>query len=376
MDPEYIPNPDDGLDFLHRHHEHSVLHSKKSLPPRDNIISFDPESHQEQFDAIDLFNCPADHRPELTRILKANWDVFATEGLRNPILGYEATIDTGTVQPLACKVPTYGPYESQVILDIVKGLEENGVIEDDDGPWGSSIVLAPKANQEHKHWSEYVWRLCVNYRQLNTITRPFLYPSLRCDDAVANIGESKHFIIMDLYWGYWQVKLNEASKPKTAFFVPNGKKRWKRMPMGALCSHAIFCSIIDSVKKEWNALFQQRLKEKPYNGAAAAENIVDDLILHAESIDVLLLYFDCVLITLKRYSITVNLKKCNFLPAIAQFVGLDIAPDGNQPASAKFKDLDALGENPPATSKDLRAIIGFFGFYQDWIPYYEHRINP
>ena len=88
------------------------------------------------------------------------------------------------------------------------------------------------------------------------------------------------------------------------------------------------------------------------------------------------MYFDCVLITLKRYSITVNLKKCNFLPAIAQFVGLDIAPDGNQPASAKFKDLDALGENPPATSKDLRAIIGFFGFYQDWIPYYEHRINP
>ena len=35
-------------------------------------------------------------------------------------------------------------------------LQDNGLIEDDDGPWGALIVLAAKANQEDIQWSDYV----------------------------------------------------------------------------------------------------------------------------------------------------------------------------------------------------------------------------
>ena len=74
---------------------------------------------------------------------------------------------------------------------------------DDDGPWGSPIVLASKPNQEHKHWSEYVFRLCVSYRALNAITRPFLFPVRRCDDAIEMVGAALYIITMDLDAGYW-----------------------------------------------------------------------------------------------------------------------------------------------------------------------------
>jgi hypothetical protein len=55
---------------------------------------------------------------------------------------------------------------------LLSELETKKIIEDDDGPYGAMIVLAAKPNQEHVHWSEYVFRLCVSYRLLNAITRP------------------------------------------------------------------------------------------------------------------------------------------------------------------------------------------------------------
>ncbi len=140
-------------------------------------------------------------------------------------------------------------------------LEANGVIEDDDGPWGSLVVLAGKPHQEHKHWSEYVWRLCVSYRPLNAITRPFIFPSRRCDDAARDIGSSRFYIVMDLLWGYWQVGLTEQSKGKTAFFVPHGKKHWCRMPMGALNSHPAYNCIIETLKREWDARIRELLSD-------------------------------------------------------------------------------------------------------------------
>ena len=50
---------------------------------------------------------------------------------------------------MCCKVPRYGPHEARIINNLIKQLEDNGLIEDDDGPWGALVVLAAKANQEN-----------------------------------------------------------------------------------------------------------------------------------------------------------------------------------------------------------------------------------
>jgi hypothetical protein len=31
------------------------------------------------------------------------------------------------------------------------------MIEDDDGPWGSTVVLAQKAKQENTPWTNFIW---------------------------------------------------------------------------------------------------------------------------------------------------------------------------------------------------------------------------
>jgi hypothetical protein len=78
--------------------------------------------------------------------------VFAEDGMQRPIRGFKFHIDTGEVKPITCRIPVYRDHEERVIQELVKTLQSKGLIEDDDGPWGSPIVLASKPNQGHVHW--------------------------------------------------------------------------------------------------------------------------------------------------------------------------------------------------------------------------------
>jgi hypothetical protein len=156
--------------------------------------------------------------------MKHFWDCFHGKGMQRPILGYEFSIDTGTATPVCCKQPRYGPHEAIVLRKLVREPEDKGIIDDDDdGPWAAQVVLAAKPNQGHVHYSQYRWRLCVSYRALNAITRPFKAFVTRCVYAVSSIGKSTCFITLDLDAGYWQVILHPASSSKTAFYVPDEK---------------------------------------------------------------------------------------------------------------------------------------------------------
>ena len=138
--------------------------------------------------------------------------------MQNHIRGFEFNIDTGKVKSICCKQPQYGPHESRVIITLMKKLERKGIIEDDDGPWGSPVVLASKPDQAHVHWSEFVFHLCISYRMLNMVTQPFTFPITRCDKAVERVDEAQYYITADfLDTGYWQVKMKESSKDRTRF---------------------------------------------------------------------------------------------------------------------------------------------------------------
>lgn len=136
--------------------------------------------------------------------------------------------------------------------------------------------------------------------------------------------------------------------------------------MGATNSHAVFCAMMDLLKKEWNNEFRKECKRRgvpvPH---VSAKVIVDDVLLSAANEQDLLLYFETVLKVLTKYRVTVNLKKCWFFTPTTEFVGVDVGPEGNSPAESKFPALTKLMAKPPCTATDLLLLIGFFGFYQE-----------
>ena len=309
--------------------------------------------------------------------------------------------------PSTCaKTPRYGPHESSVMNKLLTALDEKGVIEPDYGPYGAIIVLAAKPNQGHVHWSEYVFRLCVSYRALNAITRPFNFPIPRCDDAAQAMGPCEYSITSDLDSGYWQVKVHEGSKDKTGFFTPDGKRHWKNMPMGIKNAAAFFVCMMLDMKREWDARFSDdtkamafiqhilrmyerlspeafedifkdivesasKLREEDQPGSAI---IIDDLMLYAKHVVVLLAYFVNILETLQHYRVSIRLRKTRFLARYAEFVGIDTMAEGNSPARSKYDSIRNLTR--PMLFGDLRMLIGLFGFYSKWITWFEATIIP
>ena len=123
------------------------MKDKKELPPRNDIIIYDKDKHEDELKKnLQWRDCPKRLRPILQKLLVEMWDVLAKEGMRKSIRGYEFQIDTGDAKPVNCKTPVFGPHEERVISNLVQQLESKGLIEDDEGPWGSPIVLASKPN--------------------------------------------------------------------------------------------------------------------------------------------------------------------------------------------------------------------------------------
>ena len=280
-DDKLIPDSAEGLDALFSEHGHTMWKTKEDTPERQDTIKYDPATDKAELEGDAQWrDCPEEHRPKVLQAIVDCWDVFAKRGMKRPIIGCKFHVDAGNISPISCSTPRHGPHESRAIDILVKRLEDRGIIEDDDGPWGAVAVLATKPNQEHVHWSEHVFRFCVSCRNLNSKTRPFTFPAPRCDDAILEIGDANFFITMDLDCGCWQAELTDASKGKTAFFVPAGKKRWTRMPMGTSDAHPFFVAMMQKFKTKWEAL----AKERKVKGCGS-KITVDDVLTHGLEVD-------------------------------------------------------------------------------------------
>ena len=125
---EYIetdPAPDilDGMETIFKDYGKSLRKHPDLPPPRDDIIHFDEGKHTEELLAnIRWRDCPEEHKPAFLNLIKEFWDVFAEEGLRRPILGFQCRVDTGDVKPICCKPPRYGPHEARIMENLVAKL--------------------------------------------------------------------------------------------------------------------------------------------------------------------------------------------------------------------------------------------------------------
>ena len=92
-----------------------MLKNKNILPPRDDIIAFSRERHQQCLDnLIQWRDCPLEHRPVIDALICEYWDVFDPSGALRTIRGYLFSINTGAHKPVCCKPLRYGPHESLV----------------------------------------------------------------------------------------------------------------------------------------------------------------------------------------------------------------------------------------------------------------------
>ena len=81
------------------------------------------------------------------------------------------------------------------------------------------------------------WRVCIDYRDLNSVTIMDAYPLPKIDELLNRLARARVFSKVDLHSGFHQIPIVPASIPLTAFRVSEliqgcSHFEWVVMPMG------------------------------------------------------------------------------------------------------------------------------------------------
>ena len=79
------------------------------------------------------------------------------------------------------------------------------------------------------------WRLCIDYRKLNTAIKKDHYPLPFIDQMLERLAGHSHYCFLNGYSGYNQIAIALEDKEKTTFTCPYGTFTFRRIPFG-LCN--------------------------------------------------------------------------------------------------------------------------------------------
>lgn len=137
------------------------------------------------------------------------------------------------------------PHDVDVVRSHLWDLLEAGVICDSESPFSSPIVIVHKKNNDV--------RLCIDSRKLNlqTIKDACALPNL--EESFSALTGSRWFSVLNLKSGYYQIEMNEADEPKTAFVTPLGFWEFNRMPQGVTNDPSTFQRLIEKCMGDLSA---------------------------------------------------------------------------------------------------------------------------
>jgi len=100
----------------------------------------------------------------------------------------------------------------------VKKMLDKGVITPSNSPWSAPAILVPKKSPDGIH----KYRFCVDFRELNSVTKFDFYPLPLCEETTGSLHGSRYFTVLDCLNGLWQVPIKEEHRERTGFTVAFG----------------------------------------------------------------------------------------------------------------------------------------------------------
>ena len=226
------------------------------------------------------------------------------------------------------------------------------VIEPSTSAWNSPLVPVMKKTGQ--------WRLCVDYRRLNLVTKPDRFPLPNLTDSIYSLHGMKYFSCLDLIKGFYHVALDGDSKELTAFATPRGHWQFKRMPFGLRNAPAAF----------------QREMQQVFNGYPRNNVIVyiDDVLVMHESFEGELKLMGKVLTTLENYGLKIKPDKCSFFDKEVEYLGHIVGVDGLRKSPTFIKKVAEI--QLPNTVGQLREFLGLVNFQRKFVPDFSTLQKP
>ncbi|KAJ0171192.1 hypothetical protein K1T71_013391 [Dendrolimus kikuchii] len=289
-------------------------------------------------------------KSQLTGMLWKNQIAFGSSSVPTSLA--EHCIDTGSHNPIS--VPPYrlSPPKLALLKEEIEKMLDEKIIEPCSSPWTAPVIMVPK--------KDGAVRVCVDYRRLNAITVPDVYPIPRIDQLLNAAKPTPFMSTLDLRAGYWQVKVKDSDQDKTAFIAPFGVYKFLRMPFGLRNAPSTFQRLIDRVK-----VSLEDIKMLAY---------LDDLIIFSSTYETHLEDLDKVLRKLSENNLRVNFSKCRFGCSTIKYLGHLITPVGLKVDPAKIAPI--VQSPAPKNLKHLMTFLQTCSWFRRFIPNFSEISEP
>ena len=332
------------------------MHSSDTLVKRVSV-SKDQQRRKELLKFIGEPELPKAEKEELLAFLADHNEAFSLEdGERGETDLIQLEIDTGDSpskrQPLR-RMPFAARQEVAKQLD---KMQRDGVIQPSQSSWASPVVLMQKKDGSH--------RFCVDYRSLNSVTKPNTFPLPRIDDLLDQLGESRYFSTLDLASGFWQIRVHPDSQEKTAFVTPQSLFEFRVMPFGLCNAPSVFQRLMKRVLMGLN----------PAEGPDFVSVYIDDVLVFSRTLKEHLEHLRLVIQRLTEANLKLKPVKCRFACKEVEYLGHLITPFGLKPNPRLVSAVQEF--RTPSDVRELRRFLGLASYYRKFIPKFANVTEP
>jgi RNase H-like domain found in reverse transcriptase/Reverse transcriptase (RNA-dependent DNA polymerase) len=300
--------------------------------------------HLQQVFAESCKQLNEDQSLRLVQLLIEFQDVFAADefDLGN-FTAIEHQIDTGNARPVKQRIrrtPVCFAGEEEAHL---QKMLKAGVIQESTSDWVSAPVLIRKRDGSV--------RWCIDYRALNEVTVKDLFPLPLVDDCLDTLAGSVWFSKLDANSAYWQIRIKEEDRKKTAFITKYGLFEHVRMGFGLTGAPATYARTMNLVLRglTWKTVLA----------------FLDDILIMGTSFDDHLVNLREALLRFREYGLKLKPKKCTFFQREVEFLGRKVS--GNSISMSDI-DIKVVQDWPvPTCAKEVERFMGLVNYHRGFI---------
>ena len=308
---------------------------------------------QQHIEEVDTGDLAPNQRQRLLDLISAYPECFSWNGELGTCDLLEHHIELTSNKPVRRPAYQVAQTQREVIETEVREMLKKGVIEPSVSPYAAGVVLVPKKSGET--------RFCVDYRGLNEATKPDHYPlPLARTEIFDTLGGATIFSCLDCQQGYWQVRVAEKDRHKTAFRCFLGLYHFLKLPFGLRNAGATYQRLMSHILSGYSGKF--------------CHCFIDDIICFSKTFEEHLKHLELIFARLAEAGIKLKPTKCVFARKSVTYLGHVVSAGELRPDPTNVEKVKDL--TPPERRKQVRAFLGLASYYRSFVKDFSRRARP